>query len=158
MIKMNIEKSGLEKLIRDLKKMQRDLMQETNESIIELNKTLNEEYTRSIDELVYKKYQPIKYERTFHLRGGHGALVQDVNLHGTKQGLTFYIDEDSRDPVDGTTWSEKAEKIEQGSTKMSVGFDRPFVTVTQEKLKQEADKTTQELIKKYEEIVGKLGR
>ena len=158
MIRMNIEKSGLERLVRDLKKMQRDLMQKTNKSIIELDKSLNEEYTRSIDELVYEKYDPIEYERTFHLRGGHGALVQDVNLHGTKQWLTFYIDEESRDPVDGTTWSEKAEKIEQGSTKMSVGFDRPFVEKTQERLERETGRTTDELIRKYEDIIRKLGR
>ena len=158
MIRMNIEKSGLEKLIRNLKKMQRELTQETSKEIIELNKSLNTEYTRSVDELVYDKYKPIQYERTFHLRGAHGALVQDIRLSGTKQSLTFYIDEDSRDPVDGETWGEKADKVEQGSTRMTIGIDRPFVEKTQERLKQETNRTTDELIREYENIIGKLGR
>lgn len=157
-IRMRIDKTGLNKLIRDLKKLRFDLLRETTDYMIDLNKVLNESYTRSIDELVYDQYEPITYERTLHLRGAHGALIQNASLVGDKKSLKFYINEQSRDPVDGATWEEKADNIEKGSTKMSVGFDRPFVEETQNKLVWETKRITDALTNRYEQIIKRVGR
>lgn len=155
---MRIEKSGLEKLIRDLKRLRFDLLRETSEYIVDLSKALNESYTHSIDELVYDQYEPIRYERTGHIRGAHGALVQTTSLVGERKGLSFYVNEDSVDPVDGETWREKANKLEDGSAKMTVGFDRPFIDETQYRLEWETKRMADALIRKYEMIIKNVGK
>lgn len=157
MIRMKIDKTGLEKLVRDLKRLRFDLLRESSEMIVDLSKTLNERYTHSINELVYDEYTPEKYQRTMHLRGAHGALVERSQLAGDMKSYSFYIDEDSRDPVDGETWREKADKVEKGSTRMTVGFDRPFIQSTQESLEWETDRLVNALIRKYEQVIKKVG-
>ena len=158
MIKMNIDLKATEKLVRDLKRMRFELLRKTSEMIVDLSNTLHESYTRSIDELVYDEYTPIKYERTMHLRGAHGALVENVSITGDIKKYSFYIDEKSTDPVDGETWATKADKIEKGSTKMTVGFDRPFVEATQEKLVWETNRLVDSLMKSYEQTIKQVGR
>ena len=158
MIKMKIEKKGLERLVRDLKKLRFNLLRETSETMVDLNNTLNETYTRSIDELVYDQYEPIAYERTGHLRGAHGALVQTLDLVGDNKKLKFYIEGSSRDPVDSETWDQKADAIEKGSVKMTVGFDRPFVDETQLKLEWETKRMKDALIARYRKIIRDVGR
>lgn len=157
MIKMRIHNKGLEKLVRDLKRLRFDIMRETATRIVDLNKALNESYTHSIDELVYDEYDPIAYERTLHLRGAHGALVQSVSLSGERKSLKFQINEDSVDPVDGESWRVKANNIEKGSTKMTVGFDRPFVAETQRRLEWETKRMADALINRYEQIIKRMG-
>lgn len=154
---MRVEKKGLEKLVRDLKRFRFDILRETSEYMIELSKALNESYTHSIDELVYDEYKPISYERTHHLRGAHGARVEIMEPSGDKKRYRFYIDEDSTDPVDGTTWREKANSIEKGSTEMTVGFDRPFISETQRRLEWETNRMVKALIRKYEVIIKRVG-
>jgi hypothetical protein len=157
MIKMKIHNEGLKKLIKDLKRLRFDLLRESGEYIIDLSRALNESYTHSIDELVYEEYTPEKYERTLHLRGAHGALVQTTNLSGDSKSLSFYIDEQSVDPVDDATWKEKADNVEKGSTKMTVGFDRPFISETQDRLEWETKRMADALIRKYEQIIKRVG-
>lgn len=157
MIRMKIDKKGLEKLVRDLKKMRFDLLRQTSEYILDLNRALNESYTHSIDELVYEEYSPEKYQRTLHLRGSHGALVQTTKLSGDNKSLSFYINESSVDPVDGETWKVKADNIEKGSTKMTVGFDRPFINETQNRLVWETKRMADALIRRYEQIITRVG-
>lgn len=154
---MKIEKRGLEKLIRDLKRLRYDILKESNDFMVELSKALNESYTHSIDELVYEEYKPISYERTLHLRGAHGARVEVMEPSGDMKRYKFYINEDSTDPVDGTTWREKADNIEKGSSKMTVGFDRPFISETQRRLEWETNRMTKALIRKYEVVIRRMG-
>lgn len=157
MIRMKIHDEGLRKLIRDLKRMRFDILRQTSEYIIDLSDSLNQSYTHSIDELVYEEYTPEKYERTMHLRGAHGALIQETKLAGDQKSLKFYINEDSVDPVDGETWRTKADNVEHGSTKMTVGFDRPFIDATQEKLEWETGRMADALIRKFEQIIKRVG-
>lgn len=157
MIRMKFDNKGLEKLIRDLKRMRFDILRQSSEYIMDLSKSLNESYTTSIDELVYDQYNPVHYERTGHLRGAHGALIEINSSKGDLKSYSFYVDEDSRDPVDGETWGEKADNIESGSSKMSIGFDRPFVNQTQDKLEWETKRLADALIRKYEMIIKKVG-
>ncbi|QJT70407.1 hypothetical protein [Microcystis phage MaeS] len=157
MIRTKINTKDLEKLVRDLKRMRFDLLRETSEMIIDLSKSLNESYTKSIDELVYSQYEPEIYQRTGHLQGGHGARVEVSNVAGDNKSYSFYINEESRDPVDGTTWGEKADKIEKGATEMSVGFNRPFIDDTQNALVWETDRLTNALIRKYEQVIRNVG-
>lgn len=157
MIKMKIDNKGLEKLVRDLKKLRFELLRETSETMISLSKTLNESYTHSIDDLVYDQYEPVSYERTRHLQGAHGARVEEMELAGERKKYSFYINEDSTDPVDGTSWKEKADNIEQGSSKMSVGFNRPFISETQERLEWETTRLSDALIRKYDQIISRVG-
>jgi len=154
---MKIHKGGLEKLVRDLKRLRFDLLRESSETIVDLSKALNESYTHSIDELVYDEYQPINYERTRHLQGEHGARVETMSLSGEMKSYKFYINEDSVDPVDGTTWREKADNVEKGSSRMTVGFDRPFIAQTQDKLEWETQRLSNALIRKYEMIIKRVG-
>lgn len=154
---MSLNNNDLKKLVRDLKRMRFDLLRETSEYMVDLNKTLNESYTRSIDELVYEEYSPEKYRRTLHLRGAHGALIQTTQLAGEVKSLKFYINEDSTDPVDGETWRVKADKVEKGSEKMSIGFDRPFISETQERLEWETNRIVVALIRTYEKVIGRMG-
>lgn len=159
MIRMRIEKSGLEKLVRDLKRLRFDLLRDTSEFIIDLSKSLNESYTRSIDELVYDEYEPVAYKRTLHLRGAHGALIQNAKLNGNTKSFQFYIDENSTDPVDGETWKEKADAVEAGSEKMfGADFNRPFVEETQNRLEWETNRLADALIRRYEDIIRRVGR
>lgn len=156
---MRIEKSGLEKLVRDLKRLRFDLLRDTSEFIVDLSKSLNESYTRSIDELVYDQYEPIAYKRTLHLRGAHGALIQSATLTGDKKKFEFYIDENSVDPVDGQTWKEKADAVEAGYEKMyGVDFNRPFISETQHRLEWETNRLADALIRRYEDIISRVGR
>ena len=157
MIRMKIHNKGLEKLVRDLKRLRFDILRETATHIVDLNKALNESYTHSIDELVYDQYSPIAYERTGHLRGAHGALVQSISSTGERKSLKFYINEDSVDPVDGETWGLKANNIEKGSSRMTVGFDRPFIAETQRRLEWETTRMTNALINRYEQIIKRMG-
>lgn len=154
---MTLHNDDLKKLVRNLKRMRFELLRETSEYMIDLSKALNESYTRSIDELVYDEYSPENYNRTLHLRGAHGALVQKTQLAGEKKSLSFYIDENSTDPVDGETWRDKANNVEKGSTKMTVGFDRPFVSETQEKLEWETNRIVVALIRRYETVINRMG-
>jgi hypothetical protein len=152
-IKMN---NDIVKLTAQLKRMRFDLLRSTSEMIVDLSKIVNETLINKIDELVYDQYEPEKYERTMHLRGAHGAKVEDSIINGDIKMFLLYIDENSRDPVDGETWKEKAEKVEKGSSKMTVGFDRPFISETQDALEWEAERLTKALIKKYETIIKRV--
>lgn len=144
------------RLTQQLKRMRFDLLRETSEMIVDLSKIVNATLINKIDELVYDQYEPESYERTMHLRGAHGAKVEDSTLNGDIKMFMFYIDENSRDPVDGETWKEKAEKVEKGSTKMTVGFDRPFIQETQEALEWETERLTKALVRKYETIIKRV--
>lgn len=154
---MRIDNKSLNKLINDLKRLRSDLLRQSSEIIIDLSKSLNESYTHSIDELVYDEYSPMSYERTMHLRGAHGAKVEVMKLVGEEKSYSFYIDENSVDPIDGSTWKEKADKIEHGATEMTVGFNRPFIQETQHSLEWETNRLVHALIKGYERTIKKVG-
>lgn len=155
---MKIDLKATQKLVRELKRLKFDLLRQSSEMIVDLSKSLNESYTKSIDELVYEQYTPESYERTMHLRGAHGAKVETSSIAGDIKHYAFYIDEKSVDPVDGATWGEKADNIEKGSDKMTIGFDRPFVRDTQEGLVWETERLVNALIRTYERTIKRVGR
>jgi hypothetical protein len=159
LIKLKIDTRKLDRLVRQLKDANQDIMVSANDAIVDLDKIIHEEYERSIDEFVYSEYKPMKYERTYHLRGKHGAAVREINMQGAEKHFRFYIDEDSKDPVDGETWREKANKIESGQMRMNPeSFARPFVEQTQERLEWQLKRTGNETIRKMRRIIGRVGR
>lgn len=160
MIDLNISGlNKLKKLANDLSALKANLENESAKAVESLYKNSRIIYERNIYDLVYDKYSPEWYERTYHLLGGHGALDETVVLNGANKKYEFSIDENSRDPVDGMTWKDKAEKVEKGSKMMfAPGFDRPFIDETQKELEKENAKTADEFEKKALTLIDKVVR
>ena len=159
MIKMKITGiDKLSKLANDLKTIKKEFHTEGRWAIETLHKNITIAYERNIYDLVYDQYDPKVYERTFHLLGGHGAKDEQLQMTGFKKAYTFSIDEDSRDPVDGATWREKADNIENGAEKMTVGFNRPFIKETQQSLMWENKRTADEFEKHMRQVIDKVIR
>jgi len=158
LIKMKIEGlDELKKLSKQLKDLKKEINKESTWAVKSLYKSMTVIYEGKIYELVYNQYDPEKYKRTYHLLGGHGAKDELLMASGVHKTYDFSIDEDSRDPVDGTTWREKADAIEHGATEMHFGngqvpFNRPFIDETQRALEFEAKRTADE----FERYVNKL--
>lgn len=158
MIRMKIDTKASEKLVNKLKQLQQDILNEGNYTVRDLDNILQETYESSVDELVYDQYSPQVYQRTLHLRGAHGAIVKDVELKGYNKTYTFRINENSRDPIDGETWKEKAFNVENGASQMSVGFNRPFIAPTQRKLEYESEKIKKHYIDRVRSFIRKAGK
>lgn len=157
-IRMKLDTKQTENLVQKLKQLQREILQETNGVVNDLDRNLAETYERSVDELVYDQYSPEKYQRTLHLRGAHGALQRDIQLVGYKKNYVFRIDGSSRDPVDGQSWDTKAYNVEHGTTEMSVGFNRPFIAPTQQKLEFETERLRKYYIERIRGFVRKAAK
>ncbi|ARC72577.1 hypothetical protein CHCC14600_0205 [Bacillus licheniformis] len=164
MIKMNITGlNELKKLSEDLKKLKQHVNRQSQWAVESLYKSTTTIYERHIYDLVYEEYDPVVYERTYHLLGGHGAKDEKINLAGPVKSYDFSIDENSRDPVDGTTWGQKANAIEHGSTEMyfkhdQTPFNRPFVQKTQEALEWENKRTADAFERSVNAIINRITR
>ena len=159
MIKMKITGvDELTKLANDLKTIKKEFHTEGKWAIESLHKNITIAYERHIYDLVYDQYTPKVYERTYHLLGGHGAKDEQLQMGGFKKSYHFSIDEDSRDPVDGTTWREKADNIEHGAERMMIGFNRPFINETQQSLEWENKRIADEFEKHMRQVIDKAIR
>jgi len=106
--------------------------------VFELFKQAPITYRNCITSLVYDKYSPQVYVRTGHIMGEHGSMEEDIKDIGGFISYKFYIDEGSKSPNDGASWSDKAHNLESGSTMMfnySGNIpDRPFINDTMKEL------------------------
>lgn len=151
----------LKKLASELKQFKQKVNEEGKWAVNNLHKEITLKYERNIFDLVYDRYDPVKYERTYHLLGGHGAKDEAIIRAGKIKKYEFSIDENSRDPVDGTTWGEKADAIEHGSTQMffapgQTPFNRPFIKETQKDLEFELKKTADEFVRYVDALLKKM--
>lgn len=137
----------LKNLSKNLNTFQNSVNQKANRSSLELQKNANSIYTANTTDLVYERYTPINYQRTYHLLGLNGAIDEVLK----SKEYTFSIDEESRDPVDGETWKKKANNVESGNM-YGVSFPRPFINEIQHKLELENNKIANE----YEDYVNNL--
>lgn len=155
---MNIKGTDvLSQLSSDLKKLRQQINREGEYATENLYKNASVIFERQVNDLVYEQYDPKNYERTYHLAGGHGAKDEKVKTSGLRKSYDFSIDEDSKDPVDGTTWKEKADAVEHGATEMAFRdgiepFNRPFIDEAQKALEWENKRTADA----YERSVNKL--
>lgn len=136
MIKVEIVKdASYKKLMSSLENFPKFVDLSAQRAINSLNMETSDVYEECIDSLVYDKYEPIEYQRTKHLRGEYGAAVSENKSNGSIYSFEFYIDGNSKDPVDGATWTEKAQNIESGNMDMYGGsFARPFINQTEDAL------------------------
>lgn len=163
MIKFRVTgQDELKKLSNDIRNMIKQIKDKAEDSVIVLHKNVTFTYEKHIYDLVYDLYEPHDYSRTYHLLGGHGATDEDIIVKGHSIGYEFSIDENSRDPEDGTTWGDKADNIEQGSSKMkfykTVPFDRPFIAKTQEAIENENIKVADTYEKYVLDLIEKVAR
>jgi hypothetical protein len=163
---INMKITGLDelkKLSKDIKNFRQEVNQEGQWVINTLYKNITVIFERSIDDLVYEQYDPEGYQRTYHLMGGHGAIDEEFERAGQHKRYKFSIDEDSRDPVDGTTWGEKAYAIEHGATEMgfkkgTMPFNRPFIKETQETLEWENKRTADQYERSVYKLLNKIAK
>lgn len=151
----------LKKLADDLRQFTQKVNKEGLWAVDHLHKEITLSYEKNIFDLVYNQYDPVQYERTYHLLGGHGAKDEMIIRAGKNKKYEFSIDEDSRDPVDGTTWKDKADAIENGAKEMffSPGitpFNRPFIDKTQKDLEFEVNRTADEFVRYVDDLLKKM--
>lgn len=137
---------SLKKLSNDLRRLKRKSEDSARWGVEHLSKETKVIYEDTVDSYVYNAYDPVEYDRTGHIRGDHGAVKEEVKIGGANPSYKFYIDEESRDPVDGKTWREKADNLEKGVSKMyfkrgQTPFNRPFVNKAQNKVGFELKRT-----------------
>ena len=158
MIKCDLKYNNyFKKLANDLKKFREAVKIETYVTLDEFIKNTQITYENCITDKVYKEYTPEKYDRTLHLAGQHGAVYEKYNHSRNKAYYKFSIDEDSKDPVDGTTWRVKANNVEEGKMRMKGGaFKRPFIDETQEELYDEMNDRADEFIKRIERLLDRI--
>lgn len=164
MISMNIKgMDSLAKLSSELKKAKQQINREGEYATESLYKNISVIFERQINDLVYEQYDPESYKRTFHLAGGHGAKDESVKATGLNKSYEFSIDEDSNDPVDGTTWREKADAVERGATEMRFrdgveSFNRPFINETQKAIEWENKRTADAYERSVNNLIDKIMR
>ena len=150
----------MKQLAARLSKFKSEVDDLSENATIQLQKDIIRNFEQMIDQLVYSVYTIGDYERTFHIRGEHGALKKWLTHSSRKNKFEFYIDEESRDPVDGETWGTKADNLEHGSTnmygKLNPMPDRPFIDQIQNTLVDIQQRTADELIKNIEKSLKKL--
>ena len=150
----------MKQLAAKLSKFKDEVDHLSENTTIQLQKDIVLNFEKMIDQLVYSVYTIGDYERTFHIRGEHGALKKWLIRSPRKNNFEFFIDEDSRDPVDGQTWGEKADNLEHGSTNMYGKLqpmpDRPFINQIQNTLIDIQNKAADELIKDIRKSLQKL--
>lgn len=158
MIGVKVKDDTLEKLASDLKKLENTLRELSYDAINQFEREIRTEFERSIESLVYDKYEPIHYDRTGHLQGEHGGTVEEIQAFSDNLEYSFEVDGSSRDPVDGTTWDEKAYKIEHGSSMMSYPnhSDRPFVDITAQRIETKGESISNKFIRDVEREIRKL--
>lgn len=152
---------NLRKLSQELKNLKRKVDQESKWAVEALYKNATTIYERKINDLVYEEYDPLIYKRTQHLLGAHGAKDEEIKMSGSSKKYKFSIDENSRDPVDGTTWKQKADAIEQGDMAFKRGttpFKRPFINETQNELEWENKRTADELERSVNRMIDKIAK
>lgn len=124
------------------------------ESNKELFKQVPEMFKQVVELQVYKQYTPAVYKRTRHL-GGQGSQIQNILNRGSVSSYEFYIDEDSRDPVDGSTWRDKANKVESGNME-GANFPRPFIDEAQQNIELIANVISERFINDVKSMIDKL--
>ena len=149
---------NLEKLANDLKKLETKLLNLSKDTIFDFEREIRSAFENSIESYVYNLYNPIKYERTGHLKGEHGGVIEEVMTGGRDLEYSFEVDGGSRDPVDGTTWDEKAYKLEHGGTLMSYPKhkDRPFVDITANAVESRGEKLSNRFIREAKKLIEEL--
>lgn len=148
----------LKKLDKKLKDLERDLKELSKETIFDMEREIRTAFETSIENHVYNLYQPIHYERTEHLKGAHGGTVEEITAFGEDLEYSFEVDGSSRDPVDGTTWDEKAYKLEHGGSLMSYPNhkDRPFVDITAEAVESRGERIANRFIREANKLIKQV--
>lgn len=158
MIKLKLEYDDyFKKLANNLKKFREAVKVETYATLDDFIKNIQTTFEDCISKKVYEQYDPQNYDRTLHLAGRHGAVYEKYNHSRNKAYYKFSIDEDSKDPVDGTTWRVKANNVEQGKMRMKGGaFPRPFIEETQEELYDEMERLADKYVKNIERLLDRI--
>lgn len=139
-IKIKVDCKDLNHLNRNLKKYEREERTAVMKMDNYVTENLSQTFYNSIAENVYNKYDPSQYDRTGHLGGRHESFQESTKKIGLTTEFEAFVDGNSRDPVDGTTWDEKANKVESGNMTMREPMKRPFIDETQERMNEELEK------------------